>query len=108
MERLKNLKDRVENGSILSKSEKDYIKKKYVEITGKKLVTTKSGCKDCYRDALIEMLVFSKSDEWQMKNGAVITHNGTIFTKVNITQEIIIEFLKDDKHKDKFYKNGLQ
>jgi hypothetical protein len=56
---------------------------------------------------LIELLVSERSGEWEMLNGAVIEYKGTIYTKVNITQEVITELLKDDKNKAKFYKHGL-
>ncbi len=106
MDKIKNLKDRVENGSILSRNEKDFIKKVYSDKFGKQLQIVR-GCKNCYHDALIELLISEKSGEWKMLNGAVIEHKGTIYTKINITQKVIAELLKDDKNKAKFYKHGL-
>lgn len=93
MERIKALKSGIENSLPLSDADKSYIRKKYEEITSKKL-STKSGCRDCWHDAVIEIIHFGNK-KVKMYNGDIIFVDGVWYGNHNITKEIADKHLKE-------------
>ena len=102
MERLKALLSGVENSMPLTDADKSFIRKEYEAVLSKKL-STKSGCKDCWRDAIIEILSFGRKSI-NMRNGDLIFVEGKCYSKLNVTLEIMNKHLKEfpnDKYRFK-------
>ncbi|MBP1615563.1 MAG: hypothetical protein H6Q13_3011 [Bacteroidetes bacterium] len=85
-----------------SASDKENIVALYREVLRKEFV--KSGCNDCYRDALIEVYTYLKREgkmkeksDYSLKNGVVIQVFGTnkVYTNENITNETAEAYLKE-------------
>ena len=105
---VEGLKERFKD--VYSPQDKALIKRLYETVLNKTFRET--TCQRCYHDAVIELtLYFRKNMElpkkkaYEMKSGYVIKcptfHDGAIYTKYNITDEIAEEYLSlfpDKKH----------
>lgn len=86
-ERLKLLRGVLLSGGTLSKSEKQWVKDVYLRVVGRVLMTSR-GCSSCWSDAIIHLLALLRTDELRLRSGALITHEGKIYNKHTITQDI--------------------
>jgi len=86
----------------LTDADKSFIRKEYERVLSKKL-STKSGCKDCWRDAIIEILSALKGKKkYTMHGGVIIRYNNVVYGRHNITDEIVEKYLltnPNDKNK---------
>lgn len=93
-----------ELGSVasLSSSDKSEIESLYALVLDKKFVRT--SCSDCYRDAVIEMIVYLKKNgkmkeksDYGLKNGVVLQMefgSSEMYTNANLTDEIAEKYLE--------------
>lgn len=98
VDRLKEL------GSVasLSSSDKAEIENLYTIVLDKKFVRT--SCSDCYKDAVIEMIVYLKKNgkikeksDYGLKNGVVLQMefgSSEMYTNANLTDEIAEKYLE--------------
>lgn len=92
-----------ELGSIasLSSSDKAEIESLYALVLDKKFVRT--SCSDCYRDAVIEMIVYlnkngkmKEKSEYGLKNGVLLQMgfgSAEMYTNANLTDEVAEKYL---------------
>ncbi len=100
-----DLRARIETG--FSDQDKSVIVSLYSEVLSKDFV--KTGCNDCYRDAVIEIYNHLKRErkmkekcDYALKNGAILQPFGTseVYTNANLTNEVA------EKHLRQFPKNA--
>lgn len=108
-DRLEKLKAGIDKSVPLSLSDKSLISNYYERITGK--IFNRTSCGQCYRDAFIEMYIFYKKNglkvmqKYIMKRGPVIHFKGNVYTRVNITDDLSIEILRDAPARIKFFES---
>ena len=83
----------------LSIADKSAIEAAYLEMFGRK-INAKTSCRQCYNDALIEMMAYEKQGA-QLRAGVVVKYNGHIYTRhsKNLPQAVI------DRYRDKLIKS---
>lgn len=93
------LKARFEAG--FSTSDKESIAELYSEVLRKELKRT--NCNDCYRDALIEVYIYLRTEKkmkakcaYSLLAGVIIQdfENGKVYTNANLTDEVAEGYLK--------------
>lgn len=104
MERIKELKSVLQSGGTLSKSDKSYIKKEYFKVQGTELVT-KSGCANCWMDAVIIIESSIPKTTIQMKGGALVYLNGIRYHKLNITDSIARQIMSEQPEVAHYFYN---
>lgn len=106
-ETLEEIKGRFDLRSGLSSIDKSFIESKYERITGKTFSAT--HCGQCYQDAFIEMYTTYKKKGIRkmglltLKRGVVVHYKNEVYTRVNITDEIAAEMLKDNPMRAGFF-----
>lgn len=97
--RISELRGHVDSG--LSSMEKAEITKLYREVLGKEFKPT--SCRDCYRDACIEMELYLRKNGamkqkslYMLLNGVIIREFGTgrVFSNANLTDKVAEEWLR--------------
>jgi hypothetical protein len=93
--------DALRRKNVLEHSDKKEIEELYPIVLDKSFV--KTSCNDCYRDAVIEMILFIKRNGkmkektlYALKNGALIQMefgSGEMYTNSNLTDEVAERFL---------------
>lgn len=88
----------------LSSSDKQEIESLYSEVLDKTFIRT--SCKDCYRDAVIEMYVYLKKNgkmkeksNYRLKNGVLLQMafgSSAFYTNANLTDEVAETYLKNN------------
>lgn len=103
IERLTAMRETLSKGGVLSKADKSWLKDNYKKEVGSDLITNR-GCKNCWLDGVIVLSKVLSENKIQMLAGAVIKHNGKIYNRHNMTDEIARAILEQTpEHKDKFY-----
>lgn len=103
MEDLKALLSVLENSGTLNAAEKKTIKDKYKSVFGRQLQSQK-GCKNCWHDALIELITALKGNKYGMRAGDIIRYEGHIYGRKTITDDIAKAYLKENPNeKNKIY-----
>lgn len=97
--------------SSLSSSEKSEVASLYYDVLGKKFV--KTSCNDCYRDAIIEMVVYLKKNgkmkeksNYVLKNGVVLQPvfgSSQFYTNANLTDEVAENYLASNPSASKLF-----
>lgn len=98
------IKDRISalsNSRNYSTAEIAEIEKLYRDILGKRVRTC--NCPDRYRDAVLELRIFTKhhltmeKSKFRLKSGVVIvpSNDTEVYTNNNLTDEVAIKFLKE-------------
>lgn len=95
---ISDLEPRLTSG--FTQSDNVTIRRLYFELLNKQILNT--GCRDCYRDAYIEICVFIKKREsmkkcdYVLKNGVVlrIFGNENIYTNINLTNNVAESYLR--------------
>lgn len=97
--------------SSLSSSEKAEVASLYYDVLGKKFVRT--SCKDCYRDATIEMIAYLKKNgkmkeksNYVLKNGVVLQPvfgSSQFYTNANLTDEVAENYLAANPSSSKLF-----
>lgn len=77
------------NKKALSQSDKDFIFKKYFDTFGREMRLKGSKCRDCFNDALIELINHERQGH-VLRGGVVVEYNGQIYTRLseNIPDEV--------------------
>lgn len=97
--RLTELRGRVNSG--LSSMEKAEVARLYGEVLGKEFKPT--SCRDCYRDAIIEMMLYLRKNgamkeksRYVLLNGAIIREFGTgkVYSNANLTDKVAEDWLR--------------
>ena len=97
--RLTELRGRAE--SSLSSMEKSEVARLYSEVLGKEFKRT--SCRDCYRDACIEMTLYLRKNgamkekcRYVLLNGAIIQEFGTgrVYSNANLTDKVAEKYLR--------------
>lgn len=97
--RLTELKSRIDSG--FSFTDKSEVAKLYGEVLGKTFKAT--SCRDCYRDAIIEMMLYLRKNgamkekcKYTLLNGVIIREFGTgkVYSNANLTDKIAEGYLK--------------
>lgn len=97
--RIAELRGRVTSG--LSSMEKDEVARLYDEVLGKTFKPT--TCRDCYRDACIEMELFLRKNgamkeksRYILLNGVIIREFGTgkVYSNANLTDKVAEDYLR--------------
>lgn len=97
--------------SSLSSSEKAEVASLYYDVLGKKFVRT--SCKDCYRDAIIEMIAYlnkngkmKEKSNYVLKNGVVLQPvfgSSQFYTNANLTDEVAENYLAANPSASKLF-----
>lgn len=97
--RIAELRGRVNSG--LSSMEKAEVARLYGEVLGKEFKPT--SCRDCYRDACIEMELYLRKNgamkeksRYVLLNGAIIREFGTgvVYSNANLTDKVAEDWLR--------------
>lgn len=97
--RIAELRGRVNSG--LSSMEKDEVARLYGEVLGKEFKPT--TCRDCYRDACIEMELYLRKNgrmkeksRYVLLNGVIIREFGTgkVYSNANLTDKVAEDYLR--------------
>lgn len=97
--RIAELRGRVNSG--LSSMEKAEVARLYGEVLGKEFRQT--SCRDCYRDACIEMELYLRKNgamkeksRYVLLNGAIIREFGTgkVYSNANLTDKVAEDWLR--------------
>lgn len=96
---LTELKGRIDSG--LYSMDKAQVANLYNEVLGKTFKPT--SCRDCYRDAVIEMILYLKKNgamkekcQYSLLNGAIIREFGTgkVYSNANLTDKVAEAWLR--------------
>lgn len=96
---LTELRGRVDSG--LSSMEKAQVARLYGEVLGKTFKPT--TCRDCYRDAIIEMMLYLRKNgamkeksRYVLLNGVIIREFGTgkVYSNANLTDKVAEDWLR--------------
>lgn len=96
---LTELRGRIDSG--LSSMDKAQVTSLYNEVLGKTFKPT--SCRDCYRDAVIEMILYLKKNgamkekcQYTLLNGAIIREFGTgkVYSNANLTDKVAEAWLR--------------
>ena len=99
VKRIAELRGRVNSG--LSSMEKAEVARLYGEVLGKEFKQT--SCRDCYRDACIEMELYLRKNgamkeksRYVLLNGVIIREFGTgrVYSNANLTDKVAEEWLR--------------
>ena len=102
-DKLTNIKSVLDNSGTLTKADKDFIKASYLEVIGKEF-NGKTKCRNCWKDALIEMIVKLSPNKIRMYCGCVEIYNGVQYTHRNITDAIARKIMEENPNsKTSFY-----
>jgi glutathionyl-hydroquinone reductase len=93
----------------LSSSDKTFIENIHKQILRRPF--TRTGCGDCYKDAVIEMSIYLKNNEIMEKSnyllnaGAILQSSGdpNVYTNSNLTDEAAERYLKDNPNRIIFF-----
>lgn len=97
--RITELRGRVDSG--LSSMEKAEVARLYGEVLGKEFKPT--SCRDCYRDACIEMVLYLRKNgamkeksRYVLLNGVIIREFGTgkVYSNANLTDKVAEAWLR--------------
>lgn len=97
--RVKELRGRVDSG--LSSMDKAEVARLYGEVLGKEFRAT--SCRDCYRDACIEMELYMRKNgrmkekcRYVLLNGVIIQEFGTgkVYSNANLTEKVAEGYLR--------------
>lgn len=97
--KLEEVKDRLDKTGDLTSADNRFVEINYERITGREFI--RRGCGQCYKDAFIEMYIFYKKNgikkmgEFILKRGVLFHYKNNPYTRVNLTDEIAIERLKE-------------
>lgn len=93
MEQYATLLSAAENGA-LSKEHKIFINEEYLRLLGK-TISPKSRCKNCWNDALRELILATRPNKYEMCRGAYVVFEGVCYTRLNITDIIAQKILHE-------------
>ena len=93
MEQYANLVSVAEN-SALTKEHKVFISEEYLRVLGKSIKPT-SKCKNCWTDALRELILATRPNKYEMCRGAYIVFDGVGYTRLNINDIIAQKILHE-------------
>lgn len=95
----------------LSSSEKAEVENLYLLVLDKRFIRT--SCRDCYRDAIIEMSVYLKKNrkmkeksEYGLKNGVLLQMefgSSEMYTNANLTDEVAEKYLAKHPENIKYF-----
>ena len=90
----------------LNSKQKSEIKAEYNRIYPQRKLN--SGCKDCLRDALIEInFAYNSANDYIIKRGYVVKHEGRTYHTNQLTNSQVLKFIAENPHeKYKFEKIG--
>lgn len=90
--------------NILSTSNMQDVELLYKEVLDKEFI--KTSCKDCYNDAIIEMIIYIKKYgkmkekcNYSLKNGVLLQigfGSDSFYTNANLTDEVAYKYLKEN------------
>ncbi len=92
----------LESGGTLSKDDKSVIKQTYFDTFGR-FPNVEGKCKNCWKDAIIELIVKLSPSKYRMKFGAVEVYNGIQYGHKNITDEIAKKIIEENPNTQSFY-----
>lgn len=104
---IEEIKVRFERSGELSSSDKSFIESKYERVLSKSF--SRRNCGQCYQDAFIEMYTFYKKNGIKkmglliLKRGALLHYKNEVYTRVNMTDAIAAELLKDNPKRADFF-----
>lgn len=93
-----------------STSDKKLIERLYKEVLDKRI--TRKSCKDCYRDAFVEIYNYLKREKrmkekcnYRLKAGVVLQdfENGRIYTNANLTDKVAKAWLKKYPRQERMF-----
>jgi hypothetical protein len=84
----------VAENSALTKEHKIFISEEYLSVLGKKINPT-SKCKNCWNDALAELILATRPNKYEMCRGAYVVFNGVGYTRLNINDMVAQQILHD-------------
>lgn len=96
--------------SGFSSLDRSFLDSLYFELFGKQITNT--GCRNCYRDAYIEICTklkrenkMVKTTDFQLKAGVVITFFGSpvAYTNANLTDEVAFRYLALNKSNERMF-----
>ena len=82
----------VSESGTLSKAHKELISEEYLRVCGKVIKPT-SKCKNCWGDALNELILATRPNRYEMCRGAYVVFDGVVYTRLNITDIIAQKIL---------------
>lgn len=95
--------------SALTEDEKLYVEQLYTQIMPRAFVR-RSGCSDCYKDALIELQIKIKNtgmdkQKYRLRNGVLLFdhENKKYYTNSNLTDKIAKDYLKKHPEESRFF-----
>lgn len=108
MNRLSEMKSRYDDG--FSPSDRLFLQDMSVRVLG--VPVRNSACKDCYRDAYLEIMyklkkqgTMPKEKKFILRAGVLLQYNGDMFVNENLTDDIAMDALIDNMgRKDLFQK----
>ena len=104
LEQLTNLKSVLDNKGTLSKDDKAFIVQSYFDVFNRTLNIANTRCKNCYKDALIELIIKLSPRKIRMRYGCVEAYKGVYYTHKNITDEIALAIIEENPNsKNSFY-----
>ena len=95
--------------SALSDSDKKIIEEHFETV--KRRPFTSTNCGDCYRDAVIEMIIYLQKNEimqksnYLLKNGAILQSptDKDVYSNKNLTDEVAERYLKENTKRISFF-----
>lgn len=84
----------VSEKGALDKAHKEFISSEYQRVLGK-AIQVKSRCKNCWTDAINELILATRPNKYEMCRGAYVIYKGVGYTRLNITDIIAQKILQE-------------